>query len=276
MPARQAGQTRILKGCAVPSRDPLDVLLAAAGARQTVQIDYESRSGGTRAWRPVDPYAVEPRGGLFWELHGGCHRRAAIPTFALDQVRAVRPLGDAFTRREAQWEAQWEAVTRTHAAFGLRGGPPLPVDVLFLPPVAAYARGRRWPDGLALATLLPGGRRAGAAGADGGGAASDGRALPGSRTAATACRPRFRLRGRLGGFGGMMSLPTYAASPPARTSSSGAPLGRFAPAPLLKTGALPVTGGTMPPAVPPSPMGTDRCTGPPGPGRIETTQCRGP
>ncbi len=133
----------------------LDALLAAAGARQTVEIDYESRSGGTRVWRPVDPYAVEPRDGLFWELHGWCHRRAAIRTFALDQVRAVRPLSDAFTRREAEWEA----FTRTQAAFGLRGGPPLPVDVLFLPPVADYARGRRWPDGLSLTTQPDGAAR---------------------------------------------------------------------------------------------------------------------
>ncbi len=36
----------------------------------------------------------------------------------------------------------------------------------------------------------------------------------------------------------MMSLPIHPASPPARTSSSGAPLRRFAPAPLLNTGHI--------------------------------------
>ena len=125
---------------------PLEPLLAAVGAQQTVEIDYESRSGGTRDWRPVDPYAVEPRGGLFWEMHGWCHRREAVRTFALDQIYGVRLTDTRFTRREAEWEA----FIHTHAAFGLRGGPPLAVDVLFLPPVAGYARDRRWPAGLVL------------------------------------------------------------------------------------------------------------------------------
>ncbi len=134
---------------------PLEALLAAAGARQSVEIDYESRSGGTRAWRPVDAYAVEAREGLFWELHGWCHRREAIRTFALDQVRGVRPTGETFPVRAAAWEE----FTRTRAAFGLRGGPSVSVDVLFLPPVAGYTRSRRWPEGLALTALPDGAAR---------------------------------------------------------------------------------------------------------------------
>lgn len=129
------------------SAAPLDALLSAAGSRQTVEIDYESRSAGARSWRALDPYAVEPRDGLFWELHGWCHRREEIRTFALDGVRGVRPAGGAFQFRTAEWEAFCRA---SGIVGGLRGGPPLAVDVLFLPPVAGYARTRRWPAGLTL------------------------------------------------------------------------------------------------------------------------------
>ena len=135
------------------SEAPLDALVAAAGARQAVEIDYESRSAGTRAWRGVDPYAVEPRDGLFWELHGWCHRHGAIRTFAMDGVRGVRPAGGTFLLRQDEWEAFRQA---RGVVGGLRGGTPLAVNVLFLPPVVGYARTRRWPDGLAL-TLQPDG-----------------------------------------------------------------------------------------------------------------------
>lgn len=129
------------------SAAPLEPLLAAARSRQTVEIEYESRSSATRAWRAVDPYAVEPRDGLFWEMHGWCHRRSAIRTFALDQVLGVRQTPETFLPRSAEWEH----FSRTRGVVGgLRGGTPVSVDVSFLPAVAGYARGRRWPDGLEL------------------------------------------------------------------------------------------------------------------------------
>ena len=72
------------------SQAPLTELMAAAGAGRTVEVDYRSRSRGERGWRQVDPYVVEARAGQFWELHGWCHRNAAIRTFALDQVFGMR------------------------------------------------------------------------------------------------------------------------------------------------------------------------------------------
>ncbi len=135
-----------------PARDyssaPLPDVIKAASQGQTVELDYASRSRGERAWRRVDPYAVEARAGQFWELHGWCHRNGAIRTFALDQVFGVRPTGEAFMRREADWAA---FAGMEGVVGGMRGGPAVAVDVTFLPDVAAYARDRHWPEGLDLA-----------------------------------------------------------------------------------------------------------------------------
>ena len=135
-----------------PARDyaraPLRELVSAASARQSMEVDYQSRSGRERSWRRVDPYVVEARAGQFWELHGWCHRNSAIRTFALDQVFGIRSAGEGFTVREAEWSA-FAAVQGVIG--GVRGGATVAVEVVFLAPVAAYARDHAWPGGLSLA-----------------------------------------------------------------------------------------------------------------------------
>ena len=129
------------------SQAPLGPLLEAAAGKRVVEIDYESRSGGGgRAWRAVDPYAVEPREGLFWELHGWCHTNRAVRTFALDRrFHGVRLREDTFAVREVEWAA----FARQQGIFaGLRGGEAVEVAVRFAPAVALYARERQWPPGL--------------------------------------------------------------------------------------------------------------------------------
>lgn len=128
------------------SQAPLNELIQAAAARQTIEIDYASASGGKRIWRRLDPYAVEPREGQFWELHAWDHRHGEIRTFALDRVGDMRPTGQVFTVEEAAWAAFAGA---TGVIGGLRGGRLEEVDVRFDRPVAAYALARRWPAGLA-------------------------------------------------------------------------------------------------------------------------------
>ena len=134
-----------------PARDyaraPIRELVSAARARQSVEVDYQSRSGRERAWRRMDPYVVEARAGQFWEVHGWCHRNGAIRTFALDQVFGIREVGESFAVREAEWSA---FATAQGVVGGVRGGQTVTVDVVFLPPVAAYARDHAWPEGLSL------------------------------------------------------------------------------------------------------------------------------
>lgn len=107
------------------SHAPLGPLIEAAAGRAGVEIDYESRQSG-RAWRRVDPYAVEARAGVYWELHGWCSDNNAVRTFALDRVRSVRPTGETFTVREAEWAA---FVAQAGGIGGLRGGVDVPVAV---------------------------------------------------------------------------------------------------------------------------------------------------
>ncbi len=151
---------------------PLLPLLSAAAARRTVFIDYESRSSSNssangngdngpknlrpqRTMRRVDPYAVESRRGVYWEMHAWCHKRQAIRTFALDRVFAVidiPEIREPFVRRDEEWKA----FQKEQGMGGLRGGDTFAVEVLFAPEVASYAHDYRWPPGL-ITDALPGG-----------------------------------------------------------------------------------------------------------------------
>ena len=138
------------------SQAPIEPLIRAAAERRVVEIDYASGSSQTRAWRRVDPYAVEPRDGQFWELHAWDHARSDIRTFALDRVFGLRGTDQAFTLRTAEWASFCGA---TGVIGGLRGGAEAPVDVVFAPPVASYALARHWPDGLTVAAQPDGAAR---------------------------------------------------------------------------------------------------------------------
>ena len=140
-----------------PARDyanaPLALLSEAARTRQTIEMDYESRSGGERSWRAIDPYALEMRDGRLWEMQAWCHRNTAFRTFALDAVHAARLTGTTFARREAEWE---EFQGQPGVFGGLRGGAAVAVEVHFDPLVAGYVRRRRWPAGLTVTTHTDG------------------------------------------------------------------------------------------------------------------------
>ena len=127
------------------SQSPMGELIQAAVAHRTVEIDYASASGGRRAFRRVDPYAVEPRDGQFWELHAWDHRHQAIRTFALDRVMGLHETAETFTLKEVAWTAFAGAAG---VIGGLRGGLLEAVEVRFDPPVATYALARHWPVGL--------------------------------------------------------------------------------------------------------------------------------
>jgi len=162
LPSALQGLAREAAGALLPGQAPRDYsaapltqLVTASAARHTVEIDYQSRSGGSRAWRRVDPYAIEPREGRFWELHAWCHTRNAVRTFALDQVQGMRETGEPFTVRE-----EWQSFADARGVIGgLRGGSPVTVNVDFAPDVAPYALDRQWPPGLSVSRQQDGGAR---------------------------------------------------------------------------------------------------------------------
>lgn len=136
------------------SAAPVDDLMQAVAQRQSVQIDYESRSRGTQAWRRVDPYLVEARAGVYWELHGWCPNNQAIRTFALDRIHGLRVEEKTFCVREAEWEA---FKAESGVVGGLRGGEPVTVEVCFTPEVARYVRDCQWPETLTVEVRSDGG-----------------------------------------------------------------------------------------------------------------------
>lgn len=135
------------------SQAPLAPLLEAAHTNKTLELYYQSRSSKQLTWRQVDPYEVALRNGQNWELHGWCHTRQAIRTFALDKIVQMRPTSACFTRREQEW-AEFQAVSGV--VGGLRGEAPVTVDVIFDACVATYALDRQWPKTLRLLTLPDG------------------------------------------------------------------------------------------------------------------------
>lgn len=130
------------------SRVPFSLLVEAAQARRTVEFEYENRSREECLRRRVDPYLIDHREGR-WELHGWCHRRQAVRTFAADRIRDALVLADTFAVREEDWAA---FVGERGVVGGLRGGSPIKVAVEFDIVVAAYARDKQWPDGLAISS----------------------------------------------------------------------------------------------------------------------------
>ncbi len=135
------------------SQAPLAPLVEAARTRQTLELYYQSRSSRQLTWRRVDPYEVALRNGQNWELHGWCHTRQAIRTFALDKILQMHPTSATFTRCEQAWKAFQDV---GGVLGGLRGEAPISVEVVFNADVAAYALDRQWPNTLRL-TVMPDG-----------------------------------------------------------------------------------------------------------------------
>lgn len=135
------------------SQAPLAPLMEAARAGKTLELFYQSRSSKQLTWRRIDPYEVVLRNGQYWELHGWCHTRQAIRTFALDKLQQVRSTSALFTQRAREW-AEFQAIGGVLG--GLRGETPVTVDVVFDACVAAYALDRQWPKTLRLDVLPDG------------------------------------------------------------------------------------------------------------------------
>ena len=135
------------------SRAPLAPLMEAARVGQTLELYYQSRSSKQLTWRRVDPYEIALRNGQYWELHGWCHTRQAIRTFALDKIQHVHATSAHFTRREQEWT---EFQAAGGVLGGLRGEAPVTVDVVFDACVADYAMDRQWPKTLRLCVLPDG------------------------------------------------------------------------------------------------------------------------
>jgi predicted DNA-binding transcriptional regulator YafY len=133
------------------SRAPITALMNAAMQRETVEVDYESRSSG-RGLRFLDPYAVEETPEGIWQVHGWCHRNRRILSFALDRIRSVSFTGAIFERRETEWKA----FSHEAGVIGGLRGEETPVELLFSAEAAHYVLRSTWPEGV-IVTQQPDG-----------------------------------------------------------------------------------------------------------------------
>lgn len=117
---------------------PVALLTNACVQRRTVEMLYDSRSGGTCQRRLVDPYRFDVRDGRYLEMDAWCHIGEKVKTFALDRVLEARLTEQTFAVRP--WNPDDEGVVG-----GLRGGKRVEVEVRFDAEVAPFAQARNWP-----------------------------------------------------------------------------------------------------------------------------------
>ena len=117
---------------------PLEPILNAKRRQITVQMLYDSRNSGLCTQRFVDPYRLDHRGGLYWEMQAWCHQDNRVKTFALDRIQQIRLTETTFIVQP--WDDNDAGVVG-----GLRDGGWIEVEVRFDSIVAPSARDRLWP-----------------------------------------------------------------------------------------------------------------------------------
>ncbi len=123
----------------------------ALAAQRTLEIRYYSLSRDAETERRVDPYHVTfYQGGLY--LVGYCHLRRDVRVFAVERIRALRVLDEAFVR-----PPEFDAEVYLRDAWGIVRGDLVAVRAVFSAAAAPHIRGRLWHPSQELREL-PGGR----------------------------------------------------------------------------------------------------------------------
>ncbi len=104
------GEDRVLVDVDLPLH--MGKLRAAAERHELVEIDYLGAFRGGETTRIVEPHEVSLREGHAY-LDAWCHLAGHWRRFSLERIQAVRPLGEAFVRRELP-----EAMSRPGAFSG--------------------------------------------------------------------------------------------------------------------------------------------------------------
>jgi len=121
-----------------PIREIIAKISDAAARKTCVEISYKALSTGEETLRRVDPYQVWAMGGILY-LIGHCHLRNEIRTFAIDRIKRLTVLEDAFERPE---DFSLEEYLQT--AFRVMRGKPEKIKVWFKPSAAQVVKERIW------------------------------------------------------------------------------------------------------------------------------------
>jgi predicted DNA-binding transcriptional regulator YafY len=117
---------------------PWHELIAAIQNQVTVEMNYYTMSRDALTTRRVDPYQLAFRQG-YWHLVGYCHTRRDVRLFALDNIQGLRLTGESF-----EIPANFSLADFMRGSVGVLRGELTEITVRFDPPVARWARRRRW------------------------------------------------------------------------------------------------------------------------------------
>lgn len=120
--------------------------------RQATIAYYSFNSKRTKAYQ-VDPYRlVYYRGGLY--LYARAHEYGEVRTFAVERIQKIEVLDQGF-----ETPADFSPSEYARSAFGIFGGEPQTVELLFSPEMAGYVRERSWHESQQLSDEPDGGVR---------------------------------------------------------------------------------------------------------------------
>jgi proteasome accessory factor B len=128
-------------------------LIDATLHQRQARIAYYSQSSRRSKTYDVDPYRlVYYRGGLY--LYARAHEYGEVRTFAVERVQKAEVLDQGF-----EMPADFNPSEYARSAFGIFGGKPVTVELVFAEEVAPHVRERSWHESQTLADLPDGGVR---------------------------------------------------------------------------------------------------------------------
>jgi proteasome accessory factor B len=137
-------------------QDVIAALIDAILHQRQARIAYYSFNSKRTKSYEIDPYRlVYYRGGLY--LYARAHEYGEVRTFAVERVQQVEVLEQGF-----EIPADFSPGDYTRSAFGIFGGRPQTVELVFAAEIAGYVRERSWhesqtlrdePDGRVRLTL---------------------------------------------------------------------------------------------------------------------------
>ena len=119
-------------------RETLEVVNRAIVACRKLRIDYFTMSRKRRSRRDIAPYRLWFFDGTFY-LIAYCYRRRDVRVFAVDRIRSLAMLEDAFQLPD---EGVLDRFMET--SFGVFQGTKTRVKVRFAPEVSGYIREKTW------------------------------------------------------------------------------------------------------------------------------------
>ncbi|HVO13341.1 MAG TPA: WYL domain-containing protein [Vicinamibacteria bacterium] len=134
-------------------QDVIGGLIDATLHQRQAQIAYYSFNSRRTKGYTVDPYRlVYYRGGLY--LYARAHEYGEVRTFAVERIQKIEVLDQGF-----EMPADFSPSEYARSAFGIFGGKPQTVELLFAAEMAGYIRERNWHESQRLEDTPDGGVR---------------------------------------------------------------------------------------------------------------------